>query len=150
MLMKPKFLSLVPKLFQTNNYLLDQQSPTFSGPGTGFTEDYFSTDRVGAQEEGTGRFSLDANASDDSGNVSDGERQTKSHSLASCCVAQLLTWAQELGATLLNILPACLSSVQFSRSVMSNSLRPHELQHARPPCPSPTPGVHSNSRPSSQ
>ena len=42
-----------------------------------------------------------------------------------------------------------ISSVQFSRSVMSNSLRPHESQHARPPCPSPTPGVHSNSRPSS-
>ena len=42
------------------------------------------------------------------------------------------------------------SSVQFSRSVMSNSLRPHESQHTRPPCPSPTPGVHSNSRPSSQ
>ena len=39
---------------------------------------------------------------------------------------------------------------QFSHSVMSNSLWPHELQHARPPCPSPTPGVHSNSRPSSQ
>ena len=37
-------------------------------------------------------------------------------------------------------------SVQFSRSVMSDSLRPHELQHARPPYPSPTPGVHSNSR----
>ena len=34
-------------------------------------------------------------------------------------------------------------SVQFSRSVVSDSLRPHELQHARPPCPSPTPGVHS-------
>ena len=33
-------------------------------------------------------------------------------------------------------------SVQFSRSVMSNSWRPHESQHARPPCPSPTPGVH--------
>ena len=33
---------------------------------------------------------------------------------------------------------------QFSRSVMSNSLRPHEPQHARPPCPSPTPGVYSN------
>ena len=32
-------------------------------------------------------------------------------------------------------------SVQFSHSVMSDSLRPHELQHARPPCPSPTPGV---------
>ena len=42
------------------------------------------------------------------------------------------------------------SSVQFSLSVVSDSLRPHESQHARPPCPSPTPGVHSNSRPSSQ
>ena len=41
------------------------------------------------------------------------------------------------------------SSVQFSRSVMSNSLRPHESQHARPPCPSPTLGVHSKSCPSS-
>ena len=40
-------------------------------------------------------------------------------------------------------------SVQFSRSVVSDSLRPHELQHARPPCPSPTPGVHSDSHPSS-
>ena len=38
-------------------------------------------------------------------------------------------------------------SVQFSCSVMSDSLRPHELQHARPPCPSPTPGVYSNSCP---
>ena len=38
---------------------------------------------------------------------------------------------------------------QFSRSVMSDSLRPHKSQHARPPCPSPTPGVHSDSRPSS-
>ena len=38
-------------------------------------------------------------------------------------------------------------SVQFSLSVMSNSLRPHRLQHARPPCPSPTPGVYSNSSP---
>ena len=42
------------------------------------------------------------------------------------------------------------ASVQFSHSVVSNSLRPHESQHARPPCPSPTPGVHSDSRPSSQ
>ena len=42
------------------------------------------------------------------------------------------------------------SSVQFSSSVMSDSLRPHESQHARPPCPSPTPGVHSDSRPASQ
>ena len=43
-----------------------------------------------------------------------------------------------------------ISSVQFSRSVVSNSLRPHESQHARPPCPSQTPGVYSNSCPSSQ
>ena len=42
------------------------------------------------------------------------------------------------------------SSVQFSCSVVSDSLQPHELQHARPPCPSPTPGVHSNSHPSSR
>ena len=43
-----------------------------------------------------------------------------------------------------------LQSVQFSHSVLSDSLRPHELQHARPPCPSPTPRVHSNSRPPSR
>ena len=43
-----------------------------------------------------------------------------------------------------------ISSVQFSRSVLSNSLWPHELQHTRPPCPSPTPGVHPNSCPSSR
>ena len=42
-----------------------------------------------------------------------------------------------------------VSLVQFSRSVMSDSLQPHESQHARPPCPSPSPGVHSNSCPSS-
>ena len=42
------------------------------------------------------------------------------------------------------------SSVQFGRSVESDSLWPHELQHARPLCPSPTPGVHSDSRPSSR
>ena len=47
-------------------------------------------------------------------------------------------------------LSSYLSSVQFSRSVMSNSLRPHELQHVRPPCPSPTPGVHPNPCPSSR
>ena len=43
-----------------------------------------------------------------------------------------------------------LSSVQFSRSVVSHSLWPHGLQHARPPCPSPTPGVYSNSWPLSR
>ena len=43
-----------------------------------------------------------------------------------------------------------IRSDQIGRSVMSDSLRPHESQHARPPCPSPTPGVHSDSCPSSQ
>ena len=42
------------------------------------------------------------------------------------------------------VLSSLFSSVQFSRSVMSDSLRPHESQHARPPCPSPSPGVHSD------
>ena len=45
---------------------------------------------------------------------------------------------------------AVLSSVQFSRSVVSNSLRPHELQHTGPPCPLPTPRVYSNSCPLSR
>ena len=49
-----------------------------------------------------------------------------------------------------NSFPFTFSSVQFSQSVMSNSLWRHEPQYARPPCPSPTPGVHSDSRPSSQ
>ena len=43
-----------------------------------------------------------------------------------------------------------VSSVQFSRSVVSDSLRPHESQHERPPCPSSSPRVHAHSRPSSQ
>ena len=42
-----------------------------------------------------------------------------------------------------------MAVLQFSRSVVSDSLRPHESQHAKLPCPSPTPGVHSDSRPSS-
>ena len=45
---------------------------------------------------------------------------------------------------------AVISSVQISCSVMSDSLRPHGLQHARPPCPSPTPGAYSNSCPLSR
>ena len=43
-----------------------------------------------------------------------------------------------------------VSSVQFSHSVVSNSLWPHESQHTKPPCPSPTPGFHSNSHPLSR
>ena len=43
-----------------------------------------------------------------------------------------------------------ITSVQFSRSVLSESIWSHESQHSRPPCPSPTPGVYSNSCPLSQ
>ena len=49
-----------------------------------------------------------------------------------------------------HILNGIFSSVQFSHSVVSDSLPPHELQHTRPPCSSPTPGVHSNSCASSR
>ena len=48
------------------------------------------------------------------------------------------------------VLSMYMASSQFSCSVMSDYLWPHKLQHARPPCPSPTPGVHSNSCPSSR
>ena len=51
---------------------------------------------------------------------------------------------------LININYSIFNSVQFSRWVVSDSLRPHGLQHARPPCPSPTPGVHSKTCPSSR
>ena len=49
----------------------------------------------------------------------------------------------------MSLTSTCFSSVQFSRSVVSDSLRPYESQHTRPPCPSPTPRVYSNSCPSS-
>ena len=60
-----------------------------------------------------------------------------------------LGWGHAFNQSLI-VIPYQIRSDQISRSVMSDSLRPHESQHARPPCPSPTPGVHSNSRPSSQ
>ena len=49
-----------------------------------------------------------------------------------------------------SLFPFLFSSVQFSFSVVSDSLRPHEPQHAKPPCPSPTPGVHPNPCPLSR
>ena len=58
------------------------------------------------------------------------------------------TWVWSLGQK--DPFEEGISSVQFSRSVLFDSLRPHESQHARSPCPSPTPGVHSDSHPSSQ
>ena len=60
-----------------------------------------------------------------------------------CCPANIF-----FSAIFLNSI--YMHSLQFSRSVVSDSLRPHESQHARPPCPSPTPRVHSDSCPSSQ
>ena len=55
-------------------------------------------------------------------------------------------WTKEPGATVHGV-----TAVQFSSvTVMSNSLRPRESQHTRPPCPSPSPRVHSDSHPSGQ
>ena len=51
---------------------------------------------------------------------------------------------------MINVVNIIISSVQFSRSVESHSLRPHGLQHTRLPCPSPSPGACSNSCPLSQ
>ena len=61
-----------------------------------------------------------------------------------------LTHRQRLSLQTVTLKSLFLHSVQVSRSVVSDSLWPHESQHARPPCLSPTPGVHSNSCPSSQ
>ena len=58
--------------------------------------------------------------------------------------ARILEWV------VISLLKPCSLSVQFSCSVVSDSLRPHGLQHAKPPCPSPTPGVYSNSCPLSR
>ena len=66
-------------------------------------------------------------------------------------------WVQSLVRELRSHMPQLrpdtakyIHSVQFNHSVVSDSLRPHESQHTRPPCPSPTPGVHLNSCPSSR
>ena len=66
-------------------------------------------------------------------------------SIHGICQARVLEWV----AIAFSVGPP-FSSVLFSRSVVSDSLRPHESQHARPPCPSPAPGVHSDSPPLSQ
>ena len=62
-----------------------------------------------------------------------------SHFIVICCTV-LANQTEEVGKS-------SVSSVQFSHSVMSDSLWPHGPQHARPPCPSPTPRVYSNSSP---
>ena len=64
--------------------------------------------------------------------------------------SHLLLPPHRLSISLFSMSASPFSSVQFSGSVMSNSLGPHESQHARPPCPSPAPRVHTDSRPSSQ
>ena len=61
-----------------------------------------------------------------------------------------VTYLLHFGSYFSNLIFFRFSSVQFSHSVMSDSLQPHELLHARPPCPSPTPRVHSTSCPSSR
>ena len=68
-----------------------------------------------------------------------------------CHVSTYWNRRSDLGDYFKNILCTFFfPSVKFSRSVVSDSLQPHESQHTRPPCPSPTPRVHSDSQPSSQ
>ena len=69
-----------------------------------------------------------------------------SQSNASICVKSFLLSKQLF---FIDLFFWCFSSVQFSSTLVWDSLRPHELQHTRLPCSSPTPGVHSNSYPSS-
>ena len=66
------------------------------------------------------------------------------------CLSQIQWTHNELIYTAFAFSSVQFSSVHFIHSVMSDSLRPHESQHTRPPCPSPTPRVHSNSHPLSQ
>ena len=77
----------------------------------------------------------------------------KRGSVVACCRVGGIDYSSvcvgpfEGGSHYFRYLHHSFSLVQFSRSVMSDSLRPHGLQHARPPCPSPTLGVYSNSCP---
>ena len=67
------------------------------------------------------------------------------------CLTSLIIIEAQIKTTVRYYLASVtISSAQFSHSVMSDSLQPHESQHARPPCPSPTHGVYPNPCPSSQ
>ena len=72
-------------------------------------------------------------------------RPESSYSASSSLPSDFLASAGDPGAPW-----DAVSSVQFSRSVVSNSLRPHGLQHTKPPCPPPAPGAYSNSYPLSR
>ena len=72
------------------------------------------------------------------------------NSLIAVSIAPVLPLRYLSSSLYLHHPPLTVPSDQISRPVVSDSLQPHESQHARPPCPSPTPGVHSDSRPSSQ
>ena len=77
-------------------------------------------------------------------------RKIPSNFLDLVITAWLLFPGAQTQRSSINLLPLSSLSVHFSRSVVSDSLWPHESQHTRPPCPSPSPGVHSNSHPSSR
>ena len=67
-----------------------------------------------------------------------------------CCGDSVISIYYRFSILKINTITQAIRSDQISHSVMSDSSRPHESQHTRPPCPSLTPGVHSDSRPSSQ
>ena len=82
------------------------------------------------------------------GTVHSGYGLTKFNSLINLKFSVFMTHCWQCGVT--SKVSNSLSTVQLSSVTQSNSLRPHESQHARPPCPSPIPGVHPNSCPLSQ
>ena len=87
------------------------------------------------------------------GTGEEGEREGKKRlerRLANCWHWLNLSWAKIFLIFCTILFLTTFSSVQFSRSVISNSLWPHEQKHARCPCPSPTPRVHPNPSPSSR
>ena len=87
------------------------------------------------------------------GEATDHEEQTRGREGASLPPDRAGLFSCEVGGEVGLCVPmpglSAFSSAQFSRSVVSDSLQPHESLLARPPCPSPTPGVHSDSCPSS-
>ena len=76
--------------------------------------------------------------------------QPRDRTCVPCVVGGLYCWATAETIAAEWEINNSVQLVQFSRSVVSDSLRPHELQHARPPCPSVTPGVYPNSCPLTQ
>ena len=99
----------------------------------------------GKLHRGERAFTKEERHDDGNRNLSLVERDVGMSRVVKCKSGGVCSWEVPVGPKDFGI----ELSVQFSGSVVSDSLQPHESQHTRPPCPSPTPRVHSDSRPSS-